>query len=124
MTDSWKSDEITSHVPCISRDDGENNNILFTINKSDKAKNEDLSAQSQESTAEQFTKRCHLHARTDSDDQSDVDEAGNDDTDDTSIEPKDIELVTLQVSRSTSKAMTHGGKMRKNRRQGNTPDVE
>ena len=68
-------------------------NILFTLDKSDvqepddtdthivfsEAKNEDLSAQSHASTAEQFTKHGHLHAGTD------VDE---------------------QVSRSTSKAMS------------------
>ena len=79
-------------------------NILFAINKSDvpepvdsdtfivfsKAKNEDLSAQSQASTAKQFTKHCYLHAGTNSDDQSDVDEADDVDTDETSIEPKDI----------------------------------
>ena len=49
----------------------------------------------------------HLHAGTDSDEQPDVDEAGDGDTDETIIEPKEIELVTLQVSCSTSKAMTH-----------------
>ena len=98
-----------------------NKNILFTINKSDvhepadsdtyigfgKAKNENLSAQSQASTAEQSTKHCHLHAGTDSEDQPGVDEADDGDTDETIIDPKDIELVTLQVSCSTSKAMTH-----------------
>ena len=98
-----------------------NKNILFTINKSDvhepvdfdtcivfsKAKNEELSAQSQAFSVEQFAKHCHLHAGTDSDEQPDVDEAGDGDTDETIIEPKDIELVTLQVSFSTSKAMTH-----------------
>ena len=96
-------------------------NILFAINKSDvhepvdsdtyigfgKAKNENLSAQSRASAAEQSTKHCHLHAGTDSEDQRDVDEADDDDTDEAIIEPKDIEVVTLQVSCSTSKAMTH-----------------
>ena len=38
-------------------------------------------------------------------DQSDVDEADDDDTDETSIEPKDIEFVMLEVDRSTLKAM-------------------
>ena len=69
-----------------------NKNIFFPTNKSDvhepvdydtcivlsKAKNEDLSAQSQASTAEQSSKHCHLHAGNDSDDQPDVDEADDD----------------------------------------------
>ena len=70
-----------------------------------KAKNEDRSAESQASTAEQFTKLCHFHASTDNDDQPDVDEAGDDDTDETITKPRSIELVMLQVSRSKSKAM-------------------
>ena len=48
-----------------------------------------------------------MNASTDSDDQPDVDEADDDDTDGTRIELKNIELVKLQVRRSTSKAMTH-----------------
>ena len=58
-------------------------------------------------SVEQFAKHCHLHAGTDSDEQPDVDEAVDGDTDETIIEPKDIELLTLQVSCSTSKAMTY-----------------
>ena len=75
-------------------------NILFAINKSDvhepvdsdtyigfgKAKNENLSAQSRASAAEQSTKHCHLHAGTDSEDQRDVDEADDDDTDEAIIQ--------------------------------------
>ena len=74
-----------------------NMNILFTINKSNvhepvdfdtcivfsKAKNEELSAQSQALTGEQSTNHCHVHADTDSDDQLDVDETDDDDTDET-----------------------------------------
>ena len=51
------------------------------------------------------TEHCHLHAGTDSDDIY---------TDETSIEPKDVELVMLQVSRSTSKSMPRQRKMWKN----------
>ena len=72
-----------------------------------KAKNKDLSEQSQAFSVEQFAKHCHLHAGTDSDEQPDVDEAGDGDTDETIIEPNYIELLTLQVSCSTSMAMTH-----------------
>ena len=84
------------------------------IKSTSKTKNKDLSEQSQAFSVEKFAKHCHLHAGTDSDEQSDVDETGDVDTDETIIEPKDIELVTLQVSCSTSKAMTHWRKMRKN----------
>ena len=74
MTYSWNNNEITSvvqvmdttHVLC---DDSRTRIFLLSMNKSDAqwnlTLNDDLSAQSEASIAEQFTKHCHLHAGAD-----------------------------------------------------------
>merc|ERR1712012_520341 len=107
-------------VPGISRVTvKKSKNILFVISKPDvhksvnsdtyvvfgEAKIEDLSAQAQASTAEQFTQPGTVPHFADVA-QPAVEEVEEDDADESGIEPKDIELVMSQVSCSRSKAVS------------------
>merc|ERR1711904_727726 len=103
-----------------NRSEKKSKNILFVISTPDvhkspvsdtyiifgEAKIEDLSSQAQASAAQQFTGGGDATAAAlEPTPEAKVEEADDDDADETGIEPKDIELVMSQVQCSRGKAV-------------------